>query len=369
MLTLEGLKSSLVTEWLQRDAFSLPPHDALAEILPHYQSHPSRAKAESQGTAEQDQETPADQAKSTEDNKPNINHTYRIHHPHRRPPLQDFEDDSHMTRITDLQTKEVENYRLAMGKMADDIITLRTQVLKLEADNSQLRSDLSLHQDLGRDLLNDTDVDVMTKAEVADRIAHLKFKLASETSKTTSQRDRIHQLQNELIKKNDSQKELLKLQRVHQQEQEHLQHQQANMAALEVTVKQQEKVIEKMEKALGSELRQKKRHSGDKRHMMKTQRDMESALAAENARLRKELERSQQLPAPVIIQLPAQEKLILLHKLEKAEARVQTLEAQMEKNAKSWGREKQELMTKLSEHRRGFVRTSTAILQNVPSGS
>lgn len=57
-----------------------------------------------------------------------------------------------------------------MSRMAEDIIALRTQVVTLEAENSQLRINLSLHQDLGRDLLHDTDIDVMTKAEIADRI-------------------------------------------------------------------------------------------------------------------------------------------------------------------------------------------------------
>lgn len=66
--------------------------------------------------------------------------------------------------------QEVENYRSAMSKMAEDIIALRTQVVTLEAENSQLRSDLSLHQDLGRDLLDDADIAVMTKVEIADRI-------------------------------------------------------------------------------------------------------------------------------------------------------------------------------------------------------
>lgn len=54
--------------------------------------------------------------------------------------------------------------------MAEDIIALRTQVVTLEVENSQLRIDLSLHRDLGRDLLDDTDIDVMTKTEIADRI-------------------------------------------------------------------------------------------------------------------------------------------------------------------------------------------------------
>lgn len=57
-----------------------------------------------------------------------------------------------------------------MHKMADDIIGLRSQVSRLESENSQLRHDLSLHQDLGHTLLDDTDADVMTKTEIADRI-------------------------------------------------------------------------------------------------------------------------------------------------------------------------------------------------------
>lgn len=57
-----------------------------------------------------------------------------------------------------------------MHRMADDIIILRSQVSSLESENSQLRRDLSLHQDLGHTMLDDIDVDVMTRAEIADRI-------------------------------------------------------------------------------------------------------------------------------------------------------------------------------------------------------
>ncbi|XP_069018863.1 coiled-coil domain-containing protein 33 isoform X1 [Embiotoca jacksoni] len=371
---------------VQKDAYNLPSHDALAEILPDDRSFLSRTKTELQSRNQREQQTPAERAEATQGSKPNMNNTYQVHHPHKRPPLHDFEDDPHIAKTTNLQTKEVENYRSAMSKMAEDIITLRAQVVTYEAENSQLRSDLSLHQDLGRDLLDDTDIDVMTKAEIADRIATLKFKLATETSKTASQTDRIQLLQNELIRKNDSKQELLKLQRVHQHQQETLQHHQSPLSkitALGVTVKQQEKVIEKMEKALESKLRERNKQSGDKRLLRKMQRDvadckkeeMELALAAENARLRRELENIRQLPAPIIIQqsaqteeaLPLKEKLSLLNKLEKSEARVQTLEAQLEENAKLWGRQKQEMLTELSEHRHGFVQTSTAILNNNPS--
>ncbi|XP_056242206.1 coiled-coil domain-containing protein 33 isoform X1 [Seriola aureovittata] len=382
----KSLSSPAATK-LQKDRYHLPSHDALAQILPDYQY---LAKTELQNATNQEQERPTQRAEATQANKPNINHTYQVHQPHIRPPLHNFEDDPNMAEITNLQTKEMENYRSAMNKMAEDIIVLRTQLVTVEAENSRLRSDLSLHQHLGRDLLDDTDIDVMTKAEISDHIASLKFKLASETSKAASQRDRIQQLQNELIKKNDSEKQLLKLHRAHQQQQqqqeEHLQHHQsrlARMATLEATVKQQEKVIEKMEKVLDGKLREKNRQSGDKslalkKHRGKTDRrteEIESALAAENSRLREELDRIRRQPAPVIIQqaaqrkevLPLKERLSLLNKLEKAEARVQTLEAQMEENSKLWGRQKQDLLTKLSEHRHGFVRSSTTILHNVSS--
>ncbi|CAB1446766.1 unnamed protein product [Pleuronectes platessa] len=269
-----------------------------------------------------------------------------------------------MAEINDLQTKELENYRSAVSRMAEDIIALRTQVVALETENSRLRTDLSLHQDLGRDLLDDTDIAVMTKAEIADRIASLKFKLASETSKGATQRDRIQQLQDELIKKIDREKELIKLTR-------------AKMAALETTVKKQEKVIEKME----NKCREKNRPSIDKglvieKHSGSTDcrtEEVQSALAAENSRLHEELDRIRKQPFPVITAqtkevLSLKERLSLLNKLEMANARVQILEAQLEENSKEWGKQKQEMLTKLNEHRHGFIGTSSStILHNVSS--
>ncbi|XP_035858622.1 coiled-coil domain-containing protein 33 isoform X4 [Sander lucioperca] len=384
----KGMEVEKLPLRLLKDGYDLPSHDALAQILPNGRYLFKGVKTELHRAAQQEQKRPAKRPEAPQANRPNINHTYQVHHPHKRTPLHDFEDDPHMAEITDLQTKEVENYRSAMSKMAEDIIVLRTQVVTLESENSQLHTDLSLQQDLGRDLLDDTDIDVMTKAEIADRIASLKLKLASEISKAASQRDRIQQLQNDLIKKNDSEKELLNLQRVHQQQQEDLQRHQsclAKIATLEATVKQQEKVIEKMEKALDGKLIEKIKPSGDKRVGVKKQKgetdhrkeETESALAAENTRLREDLERIRQQPASVIIQqsaqtketVPLKERLSLLNKLERAEARVQILEAQLEENSKLWGRQKQEMLTKLSEHRHGFVRTSTTILHNVPSRS
>ena len=100
------------------------------------------------------------------------------------------------------------------------------------------------------------------------------------------------------MQKNDSEKELLKLQRIHTQQQEDHQGHTAKMGTLEATVKQQEKVrsnvcsadasvwfyltleidvfkiqvIEKMEKALDSRLKEKAKQSDDKRVMIKKQK-------------------------------------------------------------------------------------------------
>lgn len=64
----------------------------------------------------------------------------------------------------------MENYRLALSKMAEDIIALRTQVVMLEAENSQLRINASLHRHQGLDRADNMDINSMTKTEVADLI-------------------------------------------------------------------------------------------------------------------------------------------------------------------------------------------------------
>jgi len=64
----------------------------------------------------------------------------------------------------------LERYRSAMEKMAEDMVRLRARTATLEAENYRLHGDLSLHRDLGHQLLDDANIDVMTKAEIADRI-------------------------------------------------------------------------------------------------------------------------------------------------------------------------------------------------------
>uniref|UniRef100_A0A8C1LFG6 Coiled-coil domain containing 33 n=2 Tax=Cyprinus carpio TaxID=7962 RepID=A0A8C1LFG6_CYPCA len=354
---------------MERDSYDLPSHDALSKILPEYLHLLKKPKTQTR-------------TESIPQKKSQLNRTFDVHSPLKSPPIPVFEDAPHAGEDTEHQTKELENYRMAMHKMADDILSLRSQVSTLESENSQLRRDLSLKQDLT--LLDDTDIDVMTKTEIADRIASLKFKLSSESSKAVAQKDRIQQLQNELIRKNDIEKEFVQLQRAHQQQQAVLKKYQARsgkISSLEDTVRQQEKVIEKMEKILDAKLKERnKENSEKKRAVVKhndeeklKRREIESVLAAENSRLRAELDRLRNLPPPVIIQQPVQslqpfsdrEKLELLTQLARAEGRIQTLEQQLKENSRQWGKEKQEMLTRLSEYEHGFARTSTMILHDL----
>ncbi|XP_034640235.1 coiled-coil domain-containing protein 33-like isoform X9 [Trachemys scripta elegans] len=208
-----------------------------------------------------------------------------------------------------LDQQELDNYRTAMKKMADDIQSLRRHVASLEAENSTLRCNLSMHEEVGRTLLNDVDVDVMTKVEIVDRIVALKHKLAAGTVEMSRMKDRVQQLQNELIRKNDREKDLVMLQRAHQQQQTVLRkyHEKiTKMKALEDTVRQQE-------------------------------RDIFSTNS---------------------------EKLSLLAKVEKAQGRIRVLESQLEESARKWGREKQDLSTQLLEQEHGFGRPSSTILHD-----
>ncbi|XP_051740902.1 coiled-coil domain-containing protein 33 [Ctenopharyngodon idella] len=371
MQNSENAQNEPASAQMERDSYDLPSHDALSKILLEYLHLVKKPKTQTRTES-------VPQKKSNSQ----LNRTFDVHSAQKSPSVPDFKNDPHVGEVTEHQTKELENYRAAMHKMADDIIGLRSQVSRLESENSQLRHDLSLHQDLGHTLLDDTDTDVMTKTEIADRIASLKFKLSSESSKAAAQKDRIQQLQNELIRKNDIEKEFVQLQRAHQQQQAVLKRYQARgskITALEDTVRQQEKVIEKMEKILDAKLKERNKENSDKKRTAVKHKDeeelkrreIESVLAAENSRLRAELDRQRNLPPPVIIQQPVQpfsdsEKLDLLTQLARAEGRIQTLEQQLKENSRQWGKEKQEMLTRLSEYEHGFARTSTMILLDLP---
>ncbi|XP_074736107.1 coiled-coil domain-containing protein 33 [Strix uralensis] len=233
--------------------------------------------------------------------------------------------------------EEVSSYRQAMKRMAGDLLSLRRHVTSLEVENGHLRRSLASQEELGHALLTDVDLDVMTQEELLDRLATLKRMLVASTAEMRRLKNRVQQLQNELIRKNDREKDLVLLQQAHRQQQATLRRCQEKVAktkGLEETVRQQEKVIEMMERVLQEKL------TGVSRSTEKTagealSREVYTTLLAEDCRLREELARPPLSLPPITLRPPVlptvfggAEKLSLLARLEEAQARRRVLERQ-----------------------------------------
>ncbi|XP_031199305.1 coiled-coil domain-containing protein 33 isoform X10 [Mastomys coucha] len=318
----------------------------------------------------------------------------------------------------ELQPRDVEmnNYRRAMQKMAEDILALRKQANILEEENSMLRSHLTQQS-----------IEEQSRAEEESLAVSLKQKLLLNELDMKKLRDRVQHLQNELIRKNDREKELLLLSQAQQPQAAQLRRYQdklQKMKALEDTVRHQEKVIEKMEQILEERLCERKEPAPSNRLQGKPTMasgipmgpvgetlavDLYSMLLAENTRLRTELEKNRQQSAPIILQqqalpvdprelgaggdlaerlqdthgpghskymetLPAQDflggtsdKFNLLAKLEQAQSRILSLESQLEDSARHWAREKQNLAIRLQEQQHGFGQPPNSIIIDQPN--
>ncbi|XP_062357676.1 coiled-coil domain-containing protein 33 [Cinclus cinclus] len=254
------------------------------------------------------------------------------------------------------QEPGVGSYRRALQRMAGDLLSLHRRVTSLETENGHLRHSLAQLREPAR--LHHADLDVLSREELLDRLATLESELAAGMAESRALRDRVQRLQNELIRKNDSEKELVLLQRCHHQQQVTLRKCQDRVAkarALGQVLRQQEKVIEAMERLL----RDKPERSTERATGHPTGDslggDALAALLAENRRLREELARSPRAAAtsaPGV--LGGTEKLWLLARLEEAQARGRVLEKQLEDAARRWGREKQELGMRLLEREHGL---------------
>ncbi|KAB0348026.1 hypothetical protein FD754_012883, partial [Muntiacus muntjak] len=165
------------------------------------------------------------------------------------------------------------------------------------------------------------------------------------------------------------------------------------MKALEETVRHQEKVIEKMEQVLEDKLRKRSKPLQDKPQgkpsmpfpMLSASGlppgptgenlpvDVYSVLLMENLRLQAELDKNRHQSAPIILQPQAlpdllannSDKFNLLAKLERAQSRILSLESQLEESARRWGREKQDLATRLQEQEYGLRHPSNMATTDV----
>ncbi|XP_043345987.1 coiled-coil domain-containing protein 33 isoform X4 [Cervus canadensis] len=283
---------------------------------------------------------------------------------------------------------EMNNYRRAMQKMAEDILSLRKQTSILEAENRMLRSQLAQKEV----------EEESASPDKAQNLAPMKQKLLLSELDTKKLRDKVQRLQNELIQKNGREKELLLLHQARQPQAALLKRYQDKLQktkALEETVRHQEKVIEKMEQVLEDKLRKRSKPLQDKPQGKPSMPsglppdptgenlpvDVYTVLLMENLRLQEELDKNCHQSAPIILQpqaLPdSQEDLLannsdkfsLLAKLEQAQSRILSLESQLEDTARRWGREKQDLATQLQEQEYGLRHPSNMATTDAPNPS
>ncbi|XP_063121554.1 coiled-coil domain-containing protein 33 isoform X9 [Rattus norvegicus] len=278
----------------------------------------------------------------------------------------------------ELQPRDVEmnNYRRAMQKMAEDILALRKQANILEEENRMLRSHLT-QQSIEEE---------QNRAEEENLAVSMKQRLLLNELDMKRLRDRVQHLQNELIRAQQPQAAQLR------RYQDKLQ----KMKGLEDTVRHQEKVIEKMEQILEERLHERKEPAPSNRPQGKPimdafapqasgiplgpagenlAMDLYSMLLAENTRLRTELEKNRQQSAPIILQQQAlpdflggtSDKFSLLAKLEQAQSRILSLENQLEESARHWAREKQNLAIRLQEQQHGFGQSPNSIIVDQPN--
>ncbi|EHB11874.1 Coiled-coil domain-containing protein 33, partial [Heterocephalus glaber] len=328
---------------------------------------------------------------------------------------QEAEEEPQMPETTS-HDMEMNNYQRAMQRMAEDILSLRKQASLLQGENQVLRSRLVQQE-----------VEENKAVETQDLATSMSQQLLLSELDVKKLRDKVQHLQNELIRKNDQEKELLVQYQAQQPKATLLRRYQdklQKMKALEDTVRQQEKAGAWL--AHGGRL-----HTGRDMEARRpisqtpvavftafpvpsasglqlgsageTSVDLYSALLAENSRLRAELEKNRHLSAPIILQqqplpvdprelgaggdlaesmrktdgpghskctetLPAQDllasitdKFNLMAKLEQAQSRILSLESQVEDSARRWGREKQNLATRLQEQEHGFARPPNLI--------
>lgn len=319
----------------------MPPYHAMETVLPEYQYIFHDGKPHGQGKKTSPRAGPKDTKYEAD------------------------ELEKNSILLIDHQTKELENHRGAVHRMGQDIITLRSQVRDLENLNSNLRRDLANYNDSSRLMVESAELDGCTKPEILSRYAAIKQTLATQTDELKNYKTKLQHVQNELIKKNDQEKEYLRIQKAHATQQaviQKLQDKLKKLKKLEETCKQQEDMIQKMERVLERHHRERGKGNKDK-----GAQEANEALIQENKLLRSQID---DLKAQLRISGSGSgddlEKMELLQALEKCEGRIAALEKQLADNSRNWGKERADLTLKLNEAEHGFGRSAGMVLHDYP---
>lgn len=223
---------------IEKSYFDLPDMNAVRDILPKY--HELSTKQQ------QTQQLPRDRKSSVQP-----------HVPIEEPDQSEFDDlfkssnqkpnngtpmRGGANEILVYQAQEIEKYRSIVETMGKDINLLHKQVAHLKHDKSQLSYQLTL-----------ASTEQMAPQNENSVIVQLKHQMVSQNTDKLELQERVTNLQNQIIKKNEVEENFLKLQTAHE-EQQRLIHEYQNkltkLKRLEQLVTEQENVIQVMEKKL-----------------------------------------------------------------------------------------------------------------------
>ncbi|KAL4239351.1 Coiled-coil domain-containing protein 33 [Mactra antiquata] len=272
--------------------------------------------------------------------------------------------DKYSIMLGDEEGNEVVNYRETVHLMGGDIVAMRNQVRELEGINSHLRRDLASYNNAGRLMVDDHELDGLTKPEVFRRYAMIKRTLNIQKSELKSYKSKLQEGQNELIKKNEKEKDFLQMQRKFASQQmliKNLQERFIKMKKLEEACQKQENVIQQMELIL----RRHHKASSSRSEKDKEAEEAHEVLQKENKRLKDQLDELRvQLQNSSSNGGDDQEKFELYQKIEKAHDKIRSLEQQLAEDARSWGKERADLDRKLNEAEHGFGRSKGMVIHD-----
>lgn len=183
--------------------------------------------------------------------------------------------------------EECAAYRDALAKMGQDILKLRQENAMLRDENLELQAHVNqIKTVIGIASADQTELRSLSREILIQRILKLQESLAAESKIRRTYQDKVSELQNTVIRKNDFEMQYIELQDAHTAQQELIGQLRAKIEKYQKcseTCKQQEKVITQLELLLA----QQTRGQGDV--------DTLSRLSKENAHLRALLREYQEI--------------------------------------------------------------------------
>ena len=251
---------------------------------------------------------------------------------------------------------EVKEYRLAINRMGEDIVGLRSENARLREEVNRLQQIIATSENTH--VLETTELEACSKLELIHKLSELYRKYTTLAATNNTNKQEVQSLRNVCIQKNDLEKEYVKLQSAHTAQQKLIQKLQGKVdkyRRYSQTIQDRETVINKLETLLEQQIN--KQHGST---------DAQVFLSEENARLRARLRQLEEDISDGINVKQSDSKLIeqlqrtnlsatsdsnLIEKLERSEARVRALQEQLHLNATEWGVQKTQMEIEITRLR------------------